>query len=177
MKSFKFVKVCLLALGVCSFAFAGVKAGDPPPPWVNKYNHSYWNALSTSTQEELIKLRGMLTLPEKYYQRGRTSSLFAKDLKYLHDFVKRSPDGDKKSLNHVIGFYSVSPDNEDEIWIDNSQLRKIFGKGKAIINRTFEHLSYASTVSKKIDFFRRRLLHSKEQRGYTNPINEKGEQA
>ena len=54
--------------------------------------------------------------------------------------------------------------------LQKGRLHLLAGAGNQI-----HDLPYFS--SKKIDFFRRRLLHSKEQRGYTNPINEKGEQA
>ena len=51
--------------------------------------------------------------------------------------------------------------------LQKGRLHLLAGAGNQI-----HDLPYFS--SKKIDFFRRRLLHSKEQRGYTNPINEKG---
>ena len=152
MKSFKFVKVCLLALGVCSFAFAGVKAGDPPPPWVNKYNHSYWNALSTSTQQELIKFRGKLALCRSPHLKGKSPSLYQETFKYLHYFIKNTPDDDKKILYHVIGFYSESPDNEDTIWMDYSQLGKFYNNHYSTIPRTLRILSYVTEKDTLPDF-------------------------
>ena len=143
LKSFKLVKVCLLALGVCFFAFAGVKAIEPPD-WLCTNNYGHWDKLSTITQQSLIRLRELFASKSMNHKKQLRLDLskFDEILKKMHNLIIDSPDEEKVHLYYVTGFYPLSQFDEDMAWVNSSQLSKFFNRYKSSISGHFRGHSY-----------------------------------
>ena len=125
-----------MVLGICSFAFAGVKAAPPhgkrsssgglapafsrgkAPAWLLGFNILPWDCLAIQTQNEIIKyqknLRGSLL---KYY-RFYSNTIFKNALDSLCDLINMgSSDDEKNNIRRVIGFYPHPNGNKNLMYI------------------------------------------------------------
>ena len=163
MKNFKFVKVFLMALGVCSFAFSGVKAAPPPgsglgfgglapeplnykrPPWLMSDNIETWNCLPTYIKYAIINYQKYLvnTFP-KVYNEFKTKDKFEIKLSLLDQLINMgSNDDEKDNIRRVIGFYPHPNGNKNKMYINNAQLSIFLSHCKNSLNKRFLELGYS----------------------------------
>ena len=164
MKSFKFIKVCLLALGVCSFAFAGVKAAPPhgkrsssgglatvssrgnAPNWLLKKYNETWSCLPIYIKDEILKCQESLSSnPKKGHSRkGRANKILEDSLDLLIDLIHMGSNSyEKDNIRRVIGFYPHPNGNKNLMYINNAQLRNFLGCSKSGLNFRIQDLGYS----------------------------------
>ena len=151
MKSFKFIKVCLLVLGICSFAFSSVKAEPPVSKstsgeWASAIENTvFYSGLMENTKETLKKIHGCPPLI-KIPGLKTVLTLNSRFENYIGNIIRtlNSLPNENEKINaaFAIGFYFQ---NKNNIYINPKLFATLCSCSKSLLHSELKKLGYLYT--------------------------------